>query len=111
MKALPAWFPGMGWKSEAAECRRCVSDGLNTPYEWAKRCIVRPEINVRVCVANGECKEQGSNAAPSMVADAITRYRLEDDSNDPELVQAIKESAGTLYGGDCCFKTCTRFTP
>jgi hypothetical protein len=42
-----------------------------------------------------------------MVADAITRYRLEDDSDNPELVQAIKESAGTLYGGDCCFLTRT----
>ena len=41
-----------------------------------------------------------------MVADAITRYRLEDDSNNPELVQAIKEAAGTLYGGDRCFLTC-----
>ena len=44
-----------------------------------------------------------------MVADAITRYRLEDDSNNPELVQDIKEAAGTLYGGDRCFITCMRF--
>lgn len=35
-----------------------------------------------------------------MVADAIVRYRLEDDSKDPDLVQAIKYSAGTLYAGD-----------
>ena len=110
MKALPAWFPGMGWKSEAAECRRLVSDGLNTPYAWVKRRVVRPEINPHVCVSNGECKRQG-NAAPSMVADAIIRYRLEDDSNNPELVQAIKESAGSLYAGDCCFLTCMRFIP
>ena len=46
-----------------------------------------------------------------MVADAIIRYRLEDDSNNPELVQAIKEAAGTLYGGDRFFLTCTRFIP
>ena len=63
----------------------------------------------RVCVANGECKEQG-NAAPSMVTDAITRYHLEDDSNNPELTQAVKESAGTLYAGDPCFLTSTHFT-
>ncbi|KAF8452275.1 cytochrome P450 [Boletus edulis BED1] len=79
VKALPAWFPGMGWKSKAAECRRLVSDGLNTPYAWVKRRV-----------------EQG-DTTPSMVADAIIRHRLEDDSNNPELVQAIKESAGTLY--------------
>jgi hypothetical protein len=51
VKALPAWFPGMGWKSEAAECRRLVSDGLNTPFAWVKRRLVRAEINahVRLC--------------------------------------------------------------
>ena len=51
VKTLPAWFPGMGWKSEAAECRRLVSDGLNTPFTWTKRRVVRPEINthVRLC--------------------------------------------------------------
>lgn len=32
-----------------------------------------------------------------MVTDAIMRYSLHDDSKDPELVQAIKESAGTVY--------------
>lgn len=48
--------------------------------------------------ANGRLgfQEQG-NAAPSMVANAIIRYRLDDDSKDQELVQAIKDSAGTLY--------------
>lgn len=35
-----------------------------------------------------------------MVADAITRYRLYDDVKDPDLVQAIKYSAGMLYAGD-----------
>ena len=44
-----------------------------------------------------------------MVTDAITRNRLDDDSNNPELAQAIKESAGTLYAGDHCFLVCKRF--
>lgn len=35
-----------------------------------------------------------------MVADAINRYRLNDVSSDPELAQAVKNSAGTLYSGD-----------
>ena len=35
-----------------------------------------------------------------MVADAITRHDLVDDFKDPELVQAIKDSAATLYAGD-----------
>lgn len=42
-------------------------------------------------------------AAPSMVTDAITRYHLEDDSKDPELAQAIKDSAGSLYAGNFLF--------
>ena len=46
-----------------------------------------------------------------MVTDAITRYRLKDDSNNPELAQAVKESAGTLYAGDRCFLTCMQFIP
>lgn len=35
-----------------------------------------------------------------MVADAILRYRLDNDSNNPELVLAIKQSAGTMYAGN-----------
>ena len=34
-----------------------------------------------------------------MVSDAITRYRLDDDSTGPNLVQAIKDSAASLYSG------------
>jgi hypothetical protein len=51
VKALPAWFLGMGWKSGAAECWRLVSDGLNTPFAWVKRRLVRPETNahMRLC--------------------------------------------------------------
>jgi len=79
IKALPAWIPGLGFKTHAAECRRLTVEAVNAPYEWVKQRIAK------------------GLAAPSMVADAITRYRLEDDSKDPELVQAIKDSAGTLY--------------
>ncbi|KAN0101198.1 Cytochrome P450 [Tylopilus felleus] len=80
VKGLPSWFPGMGWKSEAVECRHLVNDGLNTLYAWVNDALYQ---------------EQGT-ATPSIVADAIIRHRLDDDSKDPELVQAIKESAGTL---------------
>jgi len=76
---LPAWFPGMGFKSDAPECRRLVSEAVNAPYSWTRR-----------RVAEGD-------ATHSMVSDAITRYRLDDDSSDPELVKAVKSSAGTLY--------------
>jgi hypothetical protein len=52
-----------------------------------------------MCVANAEFKAEGK-ATPSMVADAIIRHRLDDDSSDPEFVKAVKYSAGTLYTGD-----------
>lgn len=38
-----------------------------------------------------------------MVADAIVRYRLDDDSKNSELVEAIKDSAALLHGGDYNF--------
>ncbi|KAN0101188.1 Cytochrome P450 [Tylopilus felleus] len=77
VKALPSWFPGMGWKSEAAECCHLVNDGLSAPYAWVKRRL-----------------EQGT-ATPSMVTDTIIRHRLGDDSKDPGLVQAIKDGEQT----------------
>ncbi|KIJ19362.1 hypothetical protein PAXINDRAFT_7846 [Paxillus involutus ATCC 200175] len=79
LKKLPAWFPFMGFKSEAAECAKLASDGRHRSYAW-----VRQQV------------DEGT-ARPSLVADAITRYRLDNESNDPQLVQAIKDSAATLY--------------
>ncbi|KAG9312714.1 cytochrome P450 [Chiua virens] len=79
LKALPAWFPGMGFKSEAAKCRSLISEALNASYAWVRGCL-----------------EEG-NALPSMVADAITRHRLHDDSKNPELVEVVKYTAGLLY--------------
>ncbi|KAF8840002.1 cytochrome P450 [Paxillus ammoniavirescens] len=79
LKKLPAWFPFMGFKSEADECSKLAHDGRDGSYAWAWK-----QVN------------QGT-ARPSMVADAITRYHLNDESKDPELVQAIKDSAATLY--------------
>lgn len=99
VKGLPAWFPGMGFKSDAAECRRLASEGMNAPYEWVRQRIVRSIGGDIRYVANAEFKEEGS-AAPCMVADAISRYHLNDDSKNPELVDAVKHSAGTLYAGD-----------
>jgi len=77
IKALPAWLPGMGFKTDAAECRRLVVELVNEAYGHAKQQVV----------------------VPSMVTDAIIRHGLDDDSKDPELVQAIKDSAGTMCAG------------
>jgi len=90
---LPAWFPGMGFKSDAPECRRLVSEAINSPYAWTQQ-----------RVAEG-------NATPSMVADAITRHRLDDNSSDPELVKVVKSSAGTLYAAtvETTYATLTTF--
>ncbi|KIJ19370.1 hypothetical protein PAXINDRAFT_7853 [Paxillus involutus ATCC 200175] len=77
-KKLPAWFPFMGFKSKAAECRKLTHDGLHGSYAW-----VRQQI------------DQGT-AMPSLVGDTITKNHL-DDSKDPQLVQELKESAASLY--------------
>ncbi|KIJ19363.1 hypothetical protein PAXINDRAFT_166569 [Paxillus involutus ATCC 200175] len=79
LKKLPAWFPFMGFKVQAAKCAKLANDGVHGAYAW-----VRQQVN------------EGT-ARPSMVAGAIARYRLDDDSKDPHLVQAIKDSAGNLY--------------
>ena len=39
VKALPAWFPGMKWKSEAVKCWQLVSNGLDTPHAWVERSV------------------------------------------------------------------------
>ena len=53
-KALPAWFPGMGFKYAATECRPLSYEGLHAPYTWVKRRTVRSRASDRVCVANVE---------------------------------------------------------
>ncbi|KIK95876.1 hypothetical protein PAXRUDRAFT_826569 [Paxillus rubicundulus Ve08.2h10] len=79
LKKLPAWFPFMGFKSQAAECAKLANDGRYGSYAWVKQQV-----------------DKGT-AAPSMVSNAITQYRLNDDSKDPELVEAVRDSAATLY--------------
>ncbi|KIK87084.1 hypothetical protein PAXRUDRAFT_152429 [Paxillus rubicundulus Ve08.2h10] len=81
LKKLPAWFPFMGFKAEAAECRKLAHDGLHGSYAW-----VRQQL------------DQGL-ARPSLVGDTITKHHL-DDSKDPQFVQEIKESAASLYSGE-----------
>ena len=89
----------MGLKHQAAECQRLSLEGLHAPSAWGKRRIVRPNTSDRVLWVDWRYKE-GGNAAPSIAMDAITRYHLDDSSKSPELVQAIKRSAVSLYGGD-----------
>ncbi|KIJ19360.1 hypothetical protein PAXINDRAFT_7844 [Paxillus involutus ATCC 200175] len=79
LKKLPAWFPFMGFKYEAAKCAKLANDGLHGSYAWVKQQV-----------------DEGI-ARPSLVANAITRYRLEDDFKDPQLVHEIKDSAASLY--------------
>ncbi|KIJ19361.1 hypothetical protein PAXINDRAFT_7845 [Paxillus involutus ATCC 200175] len=79
LKKLPAWFPFMGFKSQAAECTKLANDGLHGSYAWVKQQV-----------------DEGI-ARPSLVADAITRYRLEDDSKDLQPVQELKAAAASLY--------------
>ncbi|KIK87086.1 hypothetical protein PAXRUDRAFT_14451 [Paxillus rubicundulus Ve08.2h10] len=79
VKKLPAWFPFMRFKYEAAECAKLAKDARNQSYAW-----------VRQQVDEGTAKQ-------SMVADAMDG--LGDDTQDHQLVQAIKDSAATLYSG------------
>ncbi|KAG9312713.1 hypothetical protein JVU11DRAFT_7140 [Chiua virens] len=78
--ALPAWFPGMGFLSKAAESRSLVTDVLHSPYEWTKRRL----------------RETQYHPWSLMRLHDITSMTT---AKNPELVQAIKDSAGTLSSG------------
>ncbi|KAF8835269.1 cytochrome P450 [Paxillus ammoniavirescens] len=80
IKKLPAWFPFMGFKYEAVKCEKLANGGRHESYAW-----VRQQVDEHI-------------ARRSMVADAIVKYGLDDDSKNPQLVQAIKDSAAALYG-------------
>ncbi|KIK92206.1 hypothetical protein PAXRUDRAFT_13359 [Paxillus rubicundulus Ve08.2h10] len=72
--------PFMGFKYAAAKCKKLANGGRHGSYAW-----VRQQVDKHI-------------ASPSMVAGAIVEYGLDDDSKDPQLVQAIKDSAAALYG-------------
>ncbi|KAG1727776.1 cytochrome P450 [Suillus paluster] len=80
LKKLPSWVPGLGLK-DALLSKQYVKDMLNTPYN-----------HVRHNMANG-------SAQTSMVSDALRRYHVLEDADNPEMVMEIKASAATAYAG------------
>ncbi|KAG1824521.1 cytochrome P450 [Suillus subaureus] len=77
LKKLPSWIPGLGLK-DANLSRQYVKDMLDFPYNHA----------------NG-------SAQASMVSDALERYHISEDTDNPEMVTEIKASAATAYAGGC----------
>ncbi|KAH7915194.1 cytochrome P450 [Hygrophoropsis aurantiaca] len=77
---LPAWFPGMSFLNDSVICRKYTDEMLDLPYEYVKKSL-----------AEGVAK-------PSMVSDALQRYKIDsDDKQNPEMAMAIKSSSGTAY--------------
>ncbi|KAG0708511.1 cytochrome P450 [Suillus ampliporus] len=81
LKKLPSWVPGLGLK-DALLSKQYVKDMLDTPYN-----------HVRHNMANGFAQ------TPSMVSDALQRYHILEDAENPEMVTEIKASAATAYAG------------
>ncbi|KAH7929265.1 cytochrome P450 [Leucogyrophana mollusca] len=75
---LPMWLPGMGFMRDGMVCRKYTREMLDGPYEYVQKSL-----------ADGTAK-------PSMVSDAIQRYRIH-ETEDPEMVHNIKASSGTAY--------------
>lgn len=42
LKYLPEWFPGMGFKKEAARWRQLSEAMVNKPFEYAENMLVCP---------------------------------------------------------------------
>ncbi|KAH7915196.1 cytochrome P450 [Hygrophoropsis aurantiaca] len=77
---LPAWFPGMSFLNDSIICRKYADEMFDLPYEYVKKSL-----------AEGVAK-------PSMVSDAIQRYKLDsDETSDPEMTQVIKCSSATAF--------------
>ncbi|KIJ29061.1 hypothetical protein M422DRAFT_37092 [Sphaerobolus stellatus SS14] len=76
MKYIPEWMPGAGFQKLAADARKTTQELLDTPLEATKREI-----------ASG-------STAPSFVRNALNEIT---DDSDPELLQDIKDVAGSMY--------------
>lgn len=78
LKKLPSWVPGLSLK-DAILSKQYVKDMLDFPYNHARHNM-----------ANG-------SAQTSMVSDALERYHISEDTDNPEMVTEIKASAATAY--------------
>lgn len=52
LKHLPAWLPGMGWKTVVNEWRAHKEYTTSGPYKWAKEQIVGIRYECECCCAN-----------------------------------------------------------
>lgn len=77
LQHLPDWFPGAGFKRQAAYSRQLATQVLNEPFELTKRDVM------------------SGNAPPSMVADCLSQT---DEKVDYDIQEyAIKASAATVF--------------
>lgn len=77
LQHLPDWFPGVGFKRQAAYSRQLATQVLNEPFELTKRDVT------------------SGNAPPSMVADCLSQIDETVDFDTQEY--AIKASAATVF--------------
>ncbi|KIK97014.1 hypothetical protein PAXRUDRAFT_10437 [Paxillus rubicundulus Ve08.2h10] len=77
LEKLPAWFPGAGFKRDAAYGKELATQMLNVPFNWVKDNMA------------------AGNAPPSMVADCLAQIDEKDDYDKQEY--AIKATAATVF--------------
>ncbi|QYT01221.1 Cytochrome P450 oxidoreductase OrdA-like protein [Trichoderma simmonsii] len=80
LKHLPDWFPGTAFKKTAREWNKVNHEAANIPYSFVKRQM-----------ANGTNR-------PSFVSGLIERYSTKTGILDNDDEDAIKWTAGILYG-------------
>ncbi|KAJ3524602.1 hypothetical protein NM688_g8533 [Phlebia brevispora] len=91
LKYVPAWFPGAGFKKQAAEWRQNVSDMVTLPFSAAKSAM-----------ANG-------TASSSVVSSLISDLNV--GKNDKDTESIIQQVAGAAYaaGSDTALSVLATF--
>ncbi|KIJ63264.1 hypothetical protein HYDPIDRAFT_92786 [Hydnomerulius pinastri MD-312] len=78
---LPDWCPGSSIKREANHSKRCATESIEKPYQYAQK----------------RMQTVSDHPNPSMVSDHITRMQNHDESYRPEYENALKEASVTAF--------------
>ncbi|KAI0325137.1 cytochrome P450 [Cubamyces sp. BRFM 1775] len=85
LKYLPAWFPGAGFKRQAATWKRQIEESARLPYEWAKQGLEKDTAASSYCTVLLEKLTENGALSPDDDLDirwiAATLYIASLDTN------------------------------
>lgn len=102
IRHLPSWFPGVGSKKLAEECRKMTRSMLEVPFDLVKQNLVSacPSRGLECLIQPYPNGQENGMAQPSLVSrllegDAAKMF----DRSSEELEELIRCIAGTVYIG------------